>query len=246
MRRETMIGALDTDSAALKERVELQERLSDFDLNEWIFSHTQPKPGEHWLDLGCGRGKQTLALAKLGCTVTSIDVSEQSLEALRKEADSLGLGDRVRTVHASLDELPELEPHDGAIGSYSLYYAKDPRALFDAIARALKDDGRLFYCGPSHENNWELRVLVSKATGKPIEKTKPSWFMESAPVGSSFDALQRFDFVNPVTFENLDDLLTYWRNHNLYDQAAEDRFAELATVPFVNRKRGMGILASKH
>lgn len=249
------IGALDTDSAALAKRLELQHRLSGFDLNEWIFSRVNPRPNERWLDLGCGRGEQSLLLARIVESVTSIDLSEKSLEALR-EADPSG---RITTIHTDLDKVAtfiEGQEFDGVVGSYSLYYANDPVRLFRTIRSVLANNGRLFFCGPAHANNVELRTLSAEATGDRsyLDPTRPSTFMEEeAPTicTSLFGKVERFTFENPVRFTSADDLVDYWTSHNLYREAALPRFRDLAeqhfgqSSEFVNVKRGIGIKAQK-
>jgi SAM-dependent methyltransferase len=60
------------------------------------------------LDLGCGTGRQTLALARLtGGHVTALDVWAPSLAALRERARDAGLGDRIEAVQRSM-AAPEL------------------------------------------------------------------------------------------------------------------------------------------
>jgi SAM-dependent methyltransferase len=240
------IGALDTDSAALATRLDLQHRLSSFDLNGWIFEQSKPKAGEHWLDLGCGRGEQSLPLSRMGCAVTAVDLSAESLAILR-QAD-----DRIETIHCGLDEIDlEGRSFDGAVGSYSLYYANDPQRLFDVIARA---STRLFFCGPADDNNLELRCLSAEATGEPIEPTRPSMFMEDvAPAicRQKFADVSIDRFENPVRFSTPDELVSYWTSHNLFREPVLPRFRDLAEQhfqragEFVNTKRGIGILATR-
>ncbi len=247
------IGALDTDSAALAKRLELQHSLSSFKLNEWIFRRIQAQPGENWLDLGCGRGEQSLFLAQTVKSVTSIDLSQQSLAALR-EADRSG---KIETICAGLDDIgPVLtgRSFDCVVGSYSLYYANDCGKLFETIRDVLVEGGKLFFCGPAHGNNIELRNLTAKASGDlaSLEPTRPSQFMETvapAVCNRLFDEVEFFSFENPIRFASADQLVAYWTSHNLYSEAALGRFSELATEhfaqssEFVNVKRGIGIKA---
>lgn len=58
------------------------------------------------LDLGCGTGRQTLALARAtGGQVTAIDVFAPSLAELRRRADAAGLGARIETLQQSMAAL---------------------------------------------------------------------------------------------------------------------------------------------
>ena len=71
------------------------------------------------LDLGAGPGRHSLALARLtGGRVTAVDVNAGFLEALRTRAASEGLGDRIRTLTASMDELELAE------GSFDLLWSE--------------------------------------------------------------------------------------------------------------------------
>ncbi|MDD1716187.1 MAG: class I SAM-dependent methyltransferase, partial [Methanolinea sp.] len=60
------------------------------------------------LDLGCGSGMQTLALARLCpyCRITASDIYQPFLDDVRRRAEDAGLGARIRTVRASMDDLP--------------------------------------------------------------------------------------------------------------------------------------------
>lgn len=60
------------------------------------------------LDIGCGSGTQTLALARLSPTarITAVDVHPPVLAALEKRAREAGVAERIRTVQASMDNLP--------------------------------------------------------------------------------------------------------------------------------------------
>lgn len=60
------------------------------------------------LDVGCGKGVQTMALARL-CTSSRIiaaDIYQPFLDALDKKIVAEGYSDRVKTLCASMDDLP--------------------------------------------------------------------------------------------------------------------------------------------
>jgi SAM-dependent methyltransferase len=63
-------------------------------------------PSPRILDLGCGTGRQSLALARLtGGRVSAVDVAAQSLATLRERASAVGLGERIETVQQSMGAL---------------------------------------------------------------------------------------------------------------------------------------------
>ena len=58
-------------------------------------------------DLGCGTGGQTLTLAKnLNAQITAIDLFPEFLDELNQRSARAGLGDRIKTINASIEELP--------------------------------------------------------------------------------------------------------------------------------------------
>lgn len=66
-----------------------------------------PPPHPNILDIGCGTGTQTRDLAALtGGTITAVDIYESFLEKIAEWAGQEGLSQRVRTVQASMDDLP--------------------------------------------------------------------------------------------------------------------------------------------
>ena len=49
------------------------------------------------LDLGAGAGRDTLAMARAGFNVTSVDISQRGLQRISERAERLGVGDKVTT-----------------------------------------------------------------------------------------------------------------------------------------------------
>ncbi|WP_067051062.1 class I SAM-dependent methyltransferase [Methanofollis ethanolicus] len=60
------------------------------------------------LDIGCGSGMQTIELARIcpNCHVTAVDIHQPYLDDLARKAATAGVGDRITTVRASMDDLP--------------------------------------------------------------------------------------------------------------------------------------------
>jgi ubiquinone/menaquinone biosynthesis C-methylase UbiE len=60
------------------------------------------------LDIGCGAGMQTVELARIcpDCRITAVDIHQPFLDDLDRKARAAGVGDRITTVRASMDDLP--------------------------------------------------------------------------------------------------------------------------------------------
>lgn len=85
---------------------------------------------QHWLDLGCGSGTFTLALAQLlppYSRITAIDLEKQSLPPED--------GENVQIVfrQGDLQDLKIKETVDGAIMANSLHYVGDPVSFFEKL-----------------------------------------------------------------------------------------------------------------
>jgi ubiquinone/menaquinone biosynthesis C-methylase UbiE len=94
------------------------------------------------LDVGCGTGNYTLALAELGCEVVGIDFAGGMLARARAKARRRSAG-RVTFECADLNLGLPLPAHslDGAIGVAVLQCVTDPRQFLREIHRVLKADG---------------------------------------------------------------------------------------------------------
>ncbi|MDD1717999.1 MAG: class I SAM-dependent methyltransferase [Methanoregulaceae archaeon] len=88
------------------------------------------------LDIGCGSGMQTLALARLcpGCRITAVDIHQPFLNDLTTRAEEAGFGGRITTVRASMDDLS----FDS--GSFDLIWAEGSAYImgFDNALRSWK------------------------------------------------------------------------------------------------------------
>jgi ubiquinone/menaquinone biosynthesis C-methylase UbiE len=115
------------------------ERRSGFLLGE-------VRPGDRALDLGCGTGEFTAALARAGARVVGVDVAEAALA-------------RARGRHPGVDF--RLVPIDGPLpfdeGSFELVWASeviehvaDTAQWLSEVRRVLAPAGRLLVTTPSH------------------------------------------------------------------------------------------------
>ncbi|WP_069385325.1 class I SAM-dependent methyltransferase [Cellulosimicrobium cellulans] len=101
------------------------------------------RPGARVVDVGCGFGWSTLALAQAypDAVVRGIDVDRPSVEAARAAAAAAGLADRVTFHHADAAELHLAEPCDAAFAFECVHDLPRPVAVLDAVRRAVRPDG---------------------------------------------------------------------------------------------------------
>lgn len=253
------IGKFDSDTDALKQRINTHDKFGAYDLNEWIFNHMNIIQGQRVLDLGCGTGKQSLPLAKLVSEtgqIVSVDIWQRSLDELQQTAIQSGLH-QIQTVQSDLDELDQkIEGEfDRVLSSYSIYYIKKPAHVFETIHSLVRSGGIFFFCGPSRFNNLEIKQFHYRLRNEEVPP--PNWsdtFIEdiSLPLTQSlFSSFEIFRFENPLRFDSADALYKYWSSYNLYDESLDDKFKESAQAYFENNsvfttvKRVIGVKALK-
>ena len=58
-------------------------------------------------DVGCGTGAQTITLGQhLNCNIIAIDLADKFLQKLNKNANDLGLNDKISTLNSPMENLP--------------------------------------------------------------------------------------------------------------------------------------------
>jgi SAM-dependent methyltransferase len=103
-------------------------------------------PAGRILDLGCGTGTGSLALARRfdGAEVIAVDQSAELLARLQAKAHDLGLGGRIHTIEADLDgPWPAVGPVDLVWTSKTLHHLADPARALAEIFTGLRPGGLL-------------------------------------------------------------------------------------------------------
>jgi ubiquinone/menaquinone biosynthesis C-methylase UbiE len=243
------------------QRIKSHAQYGSHDLEEWAFSFLELTEGLKILELGCGSGKQSIPLAdRVGNQgrVLAVDISQDALDTLLREASAQQLANRIDLLRAELDDIGvhlDAEQFDRALSCYALYYARDQNSVLRHIHNALKPRGIFFFCGPGKDNNAELKefhyALAGENTSGESSATK---FMSET--GQQL-AREIFTTVNVSTFENTlrfvsaEDLYLYWRSYNLYERGLDYKFRAEADKyfgrheVFETSKRVIGVQAIK-
>ncbi|MGM0633938.1 MAG: bifunctional 2-polyprenyl-6-hydroxyphenol methylase/3-demethylubiquinol 3-O-methyltransferase UbiG [Pseudomonadota bacterium] len=101
--------------------------------------------GNRCVDIGCGGGILSEALAHHGADMTAIDLAEASLAVARLHQLESGLD--IRYEHLSAEALAEREPeqYDIVTCLEMLEHVPDPAAVVEACARLARPGGHLFF-----------------------------------------------------------------------------------------------------
>ena len=95
-----------------------------------------PQPGEHILDLGCGTGQLTQALADTGANVSGIDSDAAMVAAAQRQYPQIAF------TTASACSFDVERPLDGIFSNAVLHWVQPPESAVRSIANALKPGGR--------------------------------------------------------------------------------------------------------
>lgn len=113
-------------------------------LVDWLVRLTDPRPGQRVLDVACGPAHVTLAFARLGCRVTGIDLTPETLRVarrrVRQEAPRAGAG----LVCGNARCLAFRDASfDLCVCRSSFHHLPDPAAALSEMRRVTRSGGRV-------------------------------------------------------------------------------------------------------
>ncbi len=170
--------------------------------------HLQPEPDGLYLDIGCGTGNYTIALASSGGRFIGVDPSEKMLEKARRKNKEIdwrrGVAESVPVADASID---------GVMGTLTTHHWKDLEQGFKELYRVMKSGARLviFTATPDQMDGYWLKhyfpkmLADSKVFMPTLEKT-----LEAAEIAGFTLAYTEPYFIH----SELEDLFLYSGKHN--------------------------------
>jgi 2-polyprenyl-6-hydroxyphenyl methylase/3-demethylubiquinone-9 3-methyltransferase len=120
---------------------------------------TAPTP--RILDVGCGGGILSEALAKAGAQVTAIDLSDASLQVARRHAAPQGLAIDYRYERAEETATRHPGSFDATTCMEMLEHVPEPRKVIAACAQALKPGGHAYFSTINRTPKAFLFAIVS-------------------------------------------------------------------------------------
>jgi SAM-dependent methyltransferase len=121
-----------------------------------------PVRGERILDVGCGTGQLTAAIAEAGAEVVGIDSSAAMVDQARANYPKL------RFEQHDVRALPYEAEFDAVFSNAVLHWVHEADAAVRSIARALKPGGRFVAEFGGHGNTAALLEAVSQIAGRPV------------------------------------------------------------------------------
>ena len=163
------------------------------------------------LDVGCGGGLISEALAKRGATVTGVDASAMSIEVARRHAQQSGLSVDYRHCLAG-QLLAEDERFDVVINAEVVEHVPDQAALINECARLVKPSGTLVLATLNRTvKSWITAILGAEYIMRYLPVGTHDWKMFVKPEElAGWVATEHFKLVDETGMK-LNPLTGIWR-----------------------------------
>ncbi|WP_254272485.1 class I SAM-dependent methyltransferase [Haloarcula marina] len=179
---------------------------------EDLLTLLDPEPGQRILDLGCGTGHLTAAIADSGADVLGIDAAPEMVERAREEYPDC------RFEHADAREYAPEAPFDAVFSNAALHWipGDDHDAVLETVADALTDDGRFVAEFGGRGNVARIVAALDAELGERGYDVATPWYFPS--VGEYAPRLEAHGmevtfarlFDRPVELEDGPDGLRNW------------------------------------
>ena len=135
-----------------------------------LLEQTALQPESRVLEIGCGPGVTTLALARLGCLVYAVDTVETMVESMRQTVDDASLGHRVRGCLGDIHRAPFSDNcFDAVVVVGVLEWLNTWDQPFREIARVMRPFGS--FIGIAN-NAWALHRVLDPRLSPLLQPVK--------------------------------------------------------------------------
>ena len=138
-----------------------------------------PLQGVRILDVGCGAGILSEALARIGADVTGIDACHDNIEAAKHHAEAAGdsLGN-LRYICTSVEELAEAGPesYDAVVASEVVEHVANPEMFVAVMAGLARPRGSVFLTTLSRTRlSWLVAILGAEYVAGLLPRGTHDW-----------------------------------------------------------------------
>ena len=156
------------------------------------------------LDVACGPGIVTAALAAEAREVVAFDLTPEMLRRARQRCAQAG-HENVTFKEGSATELPFADgAFDGVVTRLSVHHFQDPRLVFDEIARVLRPGGTFVLADVVSSENQEesaLQNAIEILRDPSHTRMLPQSELLSMVEGAGFDVASHVSWDRPREFE---------------------------------------------
>jgi len=124
--------------------------------------------GQRWLDVGCGTGRLSRALARRGCDVVGFDASPEMIRVAEAESKAEQLVKLPEFRLLSVEEMSGHGDFDGVLCNSVVEYLADPESCIAACAASLRPGGKLLMSVPNCQSLLRRTLLLTYRISKAI------------------------------------------------------------------------------
>jgi len=222
MKINNIVKKRSISSDNLKNRLNLNKKLSSVDLTSWLFKRYKIKKNDYILEIGCGMGQhveiQKKIIGSKGLVVAT-DISQKSLKKIKKSKNII-----IKKV--SMENLPKYLSklkikYDKIISSYAFYYAKNPIDLIKSCKSYLKPNGIFLITAPCYPHTLTEFAKKTKTLPNQAERYIDFGKKKLEPFIKKNFKKKIYKFRNKLVFKSKNDLLTFYRSTVFYKNSKE-------------------------
>jgi len=161
-------------------------RQADPYITERLFQILSPKITGTYLDIGCGTGNYTIAMANRGINFYGVEPSEKMLDMARAK------NIQVNWLLGRSEEIPANDNFfDGAIATLTVHHWTDIKKAFTEIYRVLKKGGKivLFTATPEQMKGYWLNHCFPKMLEDSIIQMPSFDIIKDAAINAGFEII---------------------------------------------------------
>ena len=128
-----------------------------------LFAEFERWRGKKVLEIGCGIGTDTINFARAGAQVSTVDLSEKSMELARKRASVFGLEDQIRFYPGNAEQLSTfvpVEPYDLIYSFGVIHHTPHPEAVLEQLRQYTKP-GTVVKIMVYHRRSYKVAWIVA-------------------------------------------------------------------------------------
>jgi len=111
-----------------------------------VLKRLDVKKGDHVLEYGAGVGPVSVALARMGCDVSVVDIDENYLKTIEKQNKLYGINIRLKKGLFG-EKINPGDRYDRILFFEAFHHALEHRKIMPSLHEMLKDDGMVVFAG---------------------------------------------------------------------------------------------------
>ena len=199
------------------------------------------------LEGGCGTGRESMYIASKGADLTSIDLTDKSLNIAEKQSKKYQFKHQIKFIKASVLDLPfQDSSFDIVLSSGVIHHTTKPYKAFRELCRVLKPNGIIIlyvYNNWAHVFSNFRRYLVNILSNDTLDdkvniaKTIFPFYTRNLPLATIYD-----EFAHPHKSEHsIKEVIRWFNDNNIVYNSVYPKFGFSGAYKTYNSKKKYSI-----